>query len=107
MRRGTALAAVALMLLGAPIANADAEDTGGPTMPDLRGGTLAQARDTIAELDAGFPLEVDSINISGYPQKQRAPKMWKVCSQLPKPGTALTPKTYIAVGVVRKGEECS
>ncbi|BBY98472.1 PASTA domain-containing protein [Mycolicibacterium fallax] len=111
MRRTAALAITALLLAG-PFATAgtaaadDDEGGSGVAMPDLRGGSLAEAQETMAHLDAGFPVELDSINIAGYPQKQYATNMWKVCSQLPKPGTAVTPETYAAVGVVRKGERC-
>ncbi|MCV7193257.1 PASTA domain-containing protein [Mycolicibacterium brumae] len=108
MRRTASLTASALVSLAlavgvAPAALADdGEGDGAITMPDLTGDSLAAAQSTMA--DIGLPL--DSINITGYPQKQRAANLWKVCSQLPKAGTELSADSYAAVGVVRKGEDC-
>lgn len=108
MRRTASLTASALVSLAlavgaAPAALADDGDGDGAiTMPDLTGSSLAAAQSTMAEI--GLPL--DSINIAGYPQKQKAPNTWKVCSQLPKAGSELTADTYAAVGVVRKGDSC-
>mgnify|MGYP000004595998 CR=1 FL=1 len=114
--RAAALAATALITLtGLPAAfvatvhadpAADSDSGASVEMPDVTGKTLSQAREEIEGLTSAFAISVDSINISGYPQHQYAAQMWKVCSQLPKAGKPVTAKTYVAVGVVRKNEDC-
>lgn len=76
-------------------------------MPDVRGMNLQQATDTIKGVTDEKDLTVNSINLTGAPQKQINLTNWIVCSQSPRAGGSIGAKTSIVVGVRRPNSSCS
>jgi hypothetical protein len=75
-------------------------------MPDVRGMNLQQATTTIKGVTDEQDLKVDSINLTGPPQKQINLTNWIVCSQSPRAGGSIGARTSIAVGVRRPNSSC-
>jgi hypothetical protein len=105
-----AFAASALMVLAVPGGIATAEDTTEPTpavtMPNTLGASLEIVVQYLRQTTGDMNLVVHTRNVNGKAQYQKVLSNWVVCSQVPKPGTELTPDTWISFGVTRRGTSC-
>ncbi|MGW3283640.1 PASTA domain-containing protein [Streptomyces sp. NPDC001002] len=100
MRRGSAVLAVAIVV--ALVALSNHNRTNRATLPDLRGLTLSDAQ---ARARAEGFHRIESQDATHEDRTPFLTNNWRVCSQLPGPGThAVT--TLVAVTVVRRGERC-
>jgi len=100
MRRGTAVLAVVIVVALVALSNQSRSRRG--TLPDLRGLTLSHAQDRARA--EGFH-RVESQDATHEDRIPFLADNWKVCSQLPGPGTHIV-TTLVAVTVVRSGEPC-
>lgn len=80
---------------------------GSPTweMPDVVGVDLQAAQDTVQVLTE-FGVPVTSHDRTGANRMQVVDVEWRVCDQIPAPGTDLTEDSTIDLGVVRQDEDC-
>lgn len=87
--------------------NSNSDAGGGSyTMPDLRGGDLQTAQDTIQSI-TGNPLFVTrSVDATGLDRLQMWDSNWQVCDQDPKSGATFTDDSIITFYVVKIGEGC-
>ncbi|WP_405969226.1 hypothetical protein OG496_01680 [Streptomyces sp. NBC_00988] len=67
--------------------------------PDFRGQSAAMV---LQSVDAGTNVEMT--DLSGSQRPVQWPAQWKVCTQSPAPGEAMT--ATVRVGVVKTAEDC-
>ena len=98
----TRMIIAAAAVLGASIASAlPAVAAPSDTMPNVAGQNLWAALQQLPPLG-----DVTTVDVTGTHRYALLPTIWKVCDQIPAPGTELTPDTPITLGVVKTEEVC-
>jgi hypothetical protein len=83
-----------------------AEPAASWTMPNLVGGTLQEAQDTIQEL-TGYGITITtSHDATGANRMQLSDRNWKVCTQNIPAGAPIIPDSRIDFGAVKLEESC-
>ena len=75
-------------------------------MPDATSLSLQDAQDAVQVIMADPLFYSESEDASAADRSQVLDAGWKVCSQEPAPGSALTDNSYVVFYVMRVSEEC-
>ncbi|GAA1367876.1 hypothetical protein GCM10009612_53820 [Streptomyces beijiangensis] len=87
------------VLVASTLALAGQAQAAAAPVPDFRGQSAAAV---LQSVDAGTNVEMT--DLSGSQRPVQWPAQWKVCTQSPAPGEAMT--NAVSVGVVKTAEDC-
>jgi len=102
----TAAFLTAVGLVGAAVGLAPPSSALTWKMPNLIGGDLQSAQDSIQWLTSNQVWYTSSSDATGRGREQFDDHNWLVCYSTPAPGRMFTESTSINFGVVKKGEVC-